>query len=79
LESLAQTMLPLPNKLRSMTGYGSYDLESEQFSIKVEIKSLNGKFLDISFRCPKFLQSEELKYRNLLNTFFDTWHSECKH
>lgn len=69
MESLAHTMLPLSNKLRSMTGYGSYDLESEQFSIKAEIKSLNGKFLDVSFRCPKFLQSEELKYRNLLNPF----------
>lgn len=50
-----------------MTGFGASQLETERYSIKVEIRSLNGKFLDLACRLPKFLYSEELKLRNYLS------------
>ncbi len=45
----------------SMTGYGRYKLEDDSgFNITVEIKSVNHRFLDLSFRLPKnYLWLEE--------------------
>jgi uncharacterized protein (TIGR00255 family) len=53
--------------IRSMTGFGTASLETEKFSIKVEIRSLNGKFLDLSLRIPKYLYNDELKFRNVIS------------
>lgn len=50
-----------------MTGFGTASLETEKFSIKVEIRSLNGKFLDLSLRIPKYLYNDELKFRNVIS------------
>lgn len=50
--------------IRSMTGYGQAEKEGSRFHIRVEIKSLNGKFLDISFRIPRSLNDKELILRN---------------
>ena len=51
-----------------MTGFGQSESHSEDYEVKVEIKGLNGKYLDLSFRMPRFLTAFELKYRNLLSS-----------
>ncbi len=52
----------------SMTGYGSALLENDQFSVYVELKSLNNKNQDFFLKLPKYYSEEELKVRNFLNT-----------
>lgn len=47
------------NELRSMTGYGHAEHENGRFGIKVEIKALNGKYLELSCRIPRFLNEWE--------------------
>lgn len=52
--------------MRSMTGYGMAEIHTPNYHVKVEIRSLNGKFLDINFRMPRYLLSKELIFRNQL-------------
>lgn len=54
--------------MRSMTGYGMAELHTPDYHVKVEIRSLNGKYLDINFRMPRYLLSKELIFRNLLGS-----------
>ncbi|MFN7312388.1 MAG: YicC/YloC family endoribonuclease [Bacteroidota bacterium] len=49
--------------LRSMTGYGQAEIDTERFTIKAEFKSLNNKFLEVSLRLPKIWQSLEHEVR----------------
>lgn len=44
---------------KSMTGYGSASFENDQYSLVVELKSLNSKFLDFSSKIPKELSEHE--------------------
>lgn len=53
--------------LRSMTGFGS----SEQEGFRVEVRSLNHRFLDITVRLPSLLVSREVAVRNLVKERFD--------
>lgn len=50
--------------IRSMTGYGTAEVHTEQYSVKVEIRSLNGKFLDVNLRMPRYLMPKEIEIRN---------------
>lgn len=52
--------------LQSMTGFGSARLDADQYSISVEIRSLNSKGMDLSVRLPRFLAEREYEIRNLL-------------
>jgi len=54
--------------MRSMTGYGSAEVQTGNFQIKVEIKSLNGKFLEVNLRNPKSLSDREIDIRRYLNS-----------
>lgn len=47
-----------------MTGYGMAEKHTEDYSVKVEIRSLNGKYLDLSLRVPRFLMPKEIEIRN---------------
>lgn len=49
--------------LRSMTGFGQAEAETEKFTIKVELKSLNSKFFELSLRMPRNWQHKELELR----------------
>ncbi len=49
-----------------MTGYGNAGFEDEQISINVEVKTLNSKFLDFSFRAPRQFSDRETEVRNLV-------------
>lgn len=50
--------------IRSMTGYGMAEKHTENYSVKVEIRSLNGKYLDLNLRMPRFLMPKEIEIRN---------------
>ena len=52
--------------IKSMTGYGSASHENEYFSLSVEVKSLNSKFLDFSYKAPKELSDLEVEIKNLV-------------
>lgn len=47
-----------------MTGYGMAEKHTENYSVKVELRSLNGKYLDLSLRVPRFLMPKEIEIRN---------------
>lgn len=66
--------------MNSMTGYGLSEYKDENFYIKVEIKSVNNRYLDINTRLPRFLlfAEEELKslikrklYRGKIDVFIN--------
>lgn len=50
-------------KLRSMTGFGGAEATNERISVKAELKSLNGKFLELNIRMPRSIQSKEIALR----------------
>ncbi|MCE6987868.1 YicC/YloC family endoribonuclease [Dyadobacter sp. CY323] len=52
--------------LKSMTGYGVSNIESESINVTVEIKTLNSKFLDIYCRIPRQFSEREIEIRNLI-------------
>lgn len=52
---------------KSMTGYGEARYEDDQHSVRVEIKTLNSKFLDVAARIPKSFNDRELLIRNLIS------------
>ncbi len=49
--------------LRSMTGFGQAEVETERYTIKVEFKALNNKFLELNLRLPKVWQGKDLELR----------------
>lgn len=52
--------------LRSMTGFGREEVTFGDTVIQVEIKSLNGKQLDLNLKLPPVLKAYEIEIRNLL-------------
>ncbi|ARS36554.1 YicC/YloC family endoribonuclease [Pontibacter actiniarum] len=52
--------------LQSMTGFGSARLDADQYSVSVEIRSLNSKSMDLSVRTPRFLSDKEYEIRNMV-------------
>lgn len=58
--------IPLLAMIKSMTGFGTATVEREGFSVTVDVKSLNSKFLDVNFRLPKNISDKEIEIRNLL-------------
>lgn len=52
--------------LKSMTGYGLAQSETDQYCISIEIKSLNSKGMDLAVRVPRLLADKEHEIRNLL-------------
>jgi len=54
--------------IKSMTGFGSGAAENENISVNVELKALNGKYLELNLRLPKSYQSKELHLRKLFQS-----------
>lgn len=52
---------------QSMTGFGS----AEKAGCRVEIRSLNQRFLDIYIKAPTFLSQHEIAFRNILRSRFN--------
>lgn len=53
--------------IKSMTGFGSAKLANERLEVVVEIKSLNSKSLDTSFRLPRSFSDKEHEVRHILS------------
>ncbi len=52
--------------LSSMTGYGKSEIRKDGILVSVEVKSINSRFLEISLKLPKILQSKEFEIRELI-------------
>lgn len=53
--------------IRSMTGYGA----AEKEGFKVEVRSLNHKYLDVSVKMPSWLMEHEMSIRKLARDSFE--------
>ncbi|WP_202928112.1 YicC/YloC family endoribonuclease [Cyclobacterium salsum] len=53
--------------IKSMTGFGLAAFEDQNYSIQIEIKTLNSKFLDLSFRSPKQFSDKETEVKTLVS------------
>ena len=53
--------------LLSMTGFGRYEEELKTGSYKIEIKTVNNRYLDVQFRMPRLFNSLEQKIKKLLS------------
>ncbi|GJM59632.1 YicC/YloC family endoribonuclease [Persicobacter diffluens] len=52
--------------IKSMTGYGSANLDTESISIQVEVRTLNSKFLDTNLKLPRTFSDREIEIRNTI-------------
>lgn len=57
--------------LRSMTGFGQAELETDRFTVKAELKSLNSKFLELNIRMPRNWQHKELELRREVSKWLE--------
>lgn len=51
---------------QSMTGFARGSVTTPQFSVIVELRSVNNRFLDLHFRCPDNLRAHEPHWRELV-------------
>lgn len=54
--------------LKSMTGYGSAEFAGSRYSFRIEIKALNGKFLELNLRMPRMFSDKEIIFRNYISS-----------
>ena len=52
--------------VKSMTGYGSFSISSDNYKVTVELKSLNSKYIELNLKIPRNYMQHELILRNLL-------------
>jgi uncharacterized protein (TIGR00255 family) len=52
--------------MKSMTGFGRASLTTDEFSLTVELRTVNNRFLDIHVRLPSELAAAELSLRKLI-------------
>ena len=55
--------------VKSMTGFGRFELSDEAKKITVEMKSVNHRYLDMNLKMPKKLNFFEASIRNLLKEY----------
>ncbi len=55
----------------SMTGFGSVEKNTDQFTFSIELKSLNSKFLEIYTNLPRILRNDETVLTQILKDSFD--------
>lgn len=60
--------------MKSMTGYGFCELNEEKFSLKVEVKSYNNRYLDINHNIPYFLAPIEQEIDNKIKEICSRGH-----
>ena len=52
--------------MNSMTGYGLFEKKCEDFYIKVEMKSVNNRYLDMNVRMPSSIMYAEEAVRSFI-------------
>ena len=50
--------------MKSMTGFGRGEFAGEDFSVAIELKTVNNRFLDVNLRLPNELQPLEAEVKN---------------
>lgn len=55
--------------IKSMTGFGRYEVEESNRKVTVEMKSVNHRYLDVNIKMPKKLSSFESSIRNELKNY----------
>lgn len=63
--------------LRSMTGYGRSEKTIGEKQVMVEIRSLNGKQIDLLLKIPSPLKPREFDIRNIINEHLQRGSIEC--
>jgi len=64
--------------IHSMTGYAALDRDLGQASLHLELKSVNSRFLDLSFRCPDELRFLEMPIRERLTQAVGRGKLDCR-
>ena len=64
--------------IQSMTGYAALARELPRLSVSVELKSVNGRFLDLQFRLPEELRAAEPALREQLVARLTRGKVECR-
>ena len=64
--------------IHSMTGYALEHLEVDGLKLSVELRSINSRFLDLSFRIPDELRMLEPAIREVLNAKLGRGKVECR-
>jgi len=54
--------------ISSMTGYGKGVAENSNFSVEIEVKSVNSRFLDIFLKLPNSLMNREYEIREIIKS-----------
>lgn len=62
----------------SMTGYAAQDRDLGQASLHLELKSVNGRFLDLNFRCAEELRFLEMPLREKLAIVIGRGKVDCR-
>ncbi len=57
------------DKLKSMTGFGRTVLNDEKYAIVVEVRSVNGKILDIKWRLPSLIRHFESNFDKIVRQY----------
>lgn len=52
--------------LKSMTGFGRGEYEDEQFSVTIEMKTVNHRYNEVAIRLPRFLNPVEDRIRKTI-------------
>lgn len=60
--------------IRSMTGYGEGSTETEAGTVRVEIRTVNHRYLNVNARLPSALNAMEATLREALKAFFSRGH-----
>lgn len=63
--------------MKSMTGYGKGEATIGTKAVTVELKSVNHRFLDISFKMPSFIAYAEDSIRKILQSRLSRGHIDC--
>ncbi len=53
--------------MRSMTGYGHTNFSSKDLELDVQVKSVNGRFLDVRVHLPREYNSIEAEIKKLIS------------
>lgn len=58
----------MTNQVSSMTGFGRAEGRCGIYEVAIEVKSVNNRFLELSFRLPRDLQALEMNFRSWVSS-----------
>lgn len=68
----------MPMTIQSMTGYAAADRDLGPVRLTLELKSVNGRFLDVNFRCAEELRFLEMPLRERLSAAIARGKVDCR-